>query len=307
MRIGIIGTGGVGGYFGALLAAAGADVVFMARGAHLAAMQRDGLLLTGPKGDTRIHPVTADSDPAKLGPIDVALFCVKLYDTEAVGRAIAPALAEDGYVISLQNGVESADILTPILGPGRVCPGNAYMSALIREPGVVAYTSNMSAIDVGELDGTMSDRLRRFANAGVAAGFDVRISDNIRRSLWTKLVVLAANSGFTALLRQPMKAIYGDPEVRALAEDSMREVVAVARANGVELAPDVIQKSLALADSLPDDMYASMYHDLARGRPIEVENLSGAVYRLGKRRGVDTPIHRTVYCALRPYIAGAQE
>ena len=192
MRIAIIGTGGVGGFFGIRLADAGNDVSFLARRKHLSAMREKGLSLLGPKGEIHLTDVAASDKVADLGPVDVALFCVKLYDTEDVGRELAPALSENGYVISLQNGVEAAERLGPILGRDRVCVGNAFMSARIAEPGVVRYTSDMSTMEIGEAGGGASPRLDAFAERCNKAGFTAHVADDIEAKLWSKFVLLSA-------------------------------------------------------------------------------------------------------------------
>ncbi len=305
MRIAIIGTGGVGGFFGIKLADAGHDVVFLARGKHLAAMRDKGLSLVGSKGDILLPKVTASDAIADLGPIDVALFCVKLYDTEEVGKALAPALSDNGYVISLQNGVEAAERLGPILGEGRVCVGNAFMSAKIEEPGVVRYTSDMSTMEIGEPSGGPSPRLDAFAAICNKAGFTALVTDDAEAKLWSKFVLLSTNAAITTAFRQPCGPLYRNQEIRDLARDAMAEVVAVGQAKGVDVDDSAIGRAMALLDTFPDDMYASMYHDLARGGRLEVGSLSGTVYRLGRKLGIPTPIHRTLYLALLPYENGA--
>ncbi len=304
MRIAIIGTGGVGGFFGIRLAEAGNDVAFLARGKHLAAMREKGLSLIGPKGDTHLTDVTASDSIADLGPIDVALFCVKLYDTEDVGKELGPALSDTGYVVSLQNGVEAAERLEPILGKNRVCVGNAFMSAKIAEPGIVRYTSDMSTMEIGEIAGGPSPRLNDFADRCNASGFTALVADDIEAKLWSKFVLLSTNAAITTAFRQPCGPLYRNQEIRDLARDAMAEVVAVGQAKGVKIDNSAIERAMGLLDSFPDDMYASMYHDLARGGRLEVGSLSGTVYRLGKELGVPTPIHRTLYLSLLPYENG---
>lgn len=305
MRIVVMGAGGVGGYFGAYLARAGHEVAFVARGAHLEAMRRAGFRLEGPRGDIVLETVGATDDPASLdGPADVVLFAVKLYDTEAAGAAIRPVVGPGTMVVNLQNGVDGPDRLATVLGGGAVLGGAAYVSALITEPGVVSYTSDMSRIVFGELDGRVSDRAVAFRDACRDAGFEAEVSGDIRATLWDKFVLLATNAGLTTLLRKPAGEIYTDPEIMDLAQALMREVVAVASAEGVRTSPDIVERAVALSRSFPPGMYASMYHDLARGRRIEVESLSGLVARRGKALGVPVPHHTTVWCALKPYAGG---
>lgn len=304
MKIAVMGAGGMGAYYGAHLAKSGQDVAFIARGAHLAAMRANGLQLLGPRGDIRLNPVRATDDPAQAGPADVVLFCVKLYDVEAAGEALKPLMGPDTFVVCTQNGVDGPERLAAILGPERVLPGAAYVAAHIAEPGVVRYASDMSSLVFGEPDGRISERAIAFRDACRAAGFGAEVSPDIAKTLWTKLVLLGANAGVTCLARQTVGGVYGDPELRAVAADAMREVAAVARAKGVKLDPDVVEKTLALADTFPPDMKTSMYTDLMRGGRLELEHLSGYVAREGDRLGVPTPINRAIYAALKPWRYG---
>lgn len=305
MRILVMGAGGVGGYFGAHLARAGHEVVFVARGAHLEAIRRKGFRLEGSRGDILLDPGGATDDPASLGgPVDVVLFAVKLYDTEAAGAAIRPAVGPETMVVSLQNGVDGPDRLAKVLAPGVVLGGAAYVSALIAEPGVVRYTSDMSRIVFGEFDGGPTARATRFRDACRDAGFEAELSPDIRATLWDKFVLLATNAGLTTLLRKPAGEVYTDPEIMELAQAMMREVVAVAAAEGVRTSPDIVERSVALSKSFPPGMYASMYHDLARGRRIEAASLSGLVARRGAALGVPVPHHTTVWCALKLHVDG---
>ncbi|SDF16840.1 ketopantoate reductase family protein [Thalassobaculum litoreum] len=299
MRIVVMGAGGVGGYFGAYLAQAGHDVAFVARGAHLDALQRDGLRLEGSRGDIVLPKVTATEDPASLGgTADVILFAVKLYDTETAGVTLMPVVGPETMVVTLQNGVDGPDRLASVLG------GAAYVSALIAEPGVVRYTSDMSKIVFGELDGTQSERARRLADACIAAGFSAEVSGDIRATLWEKFVLLATNSALTTVLRQPAGEIYHDGELSGIAREMMEEVAGLAAAEGISIHPETVDRSLALTRSFPPGMYASMYHDLARGRRIEAESLSGLVSRLGRARGVPVPLHTMAWAAMKPWVNG---
>ncbi len=305
MRIVVMGAGGVGGYFGAYLARAGHEVTFVARGAHLEAIRRNGFRLEGARGDIVLDRVGVTDDPATLdGPADVLLFAVKLYDTETAGEAIRPVVGPATMVVNLQNGVDGPDRLASVLGADAVLGGAAYVSALIAEPGVVRYTSEMSRIEFGELGGGPSQRATAFRDVCRAAGFEAEVSADIRATLWNKFVLLATNAGLTTLLRKPAGEVYTDPEIMELAQAMMREVVAVAAAEGVRTAPDVVERAVALSRSFPPGMYASMYHDLARGRRIEVASLSGLVARRGKALGIPVPHHTTVWCALKPYVDG---
>jgi 2-dehydropantoate 2-reductase len=304
MRIAIFGTGGVGGYFGARLAAAGSDVGFIARGAHLAAMREHGLQIKSPLGDLIVPTPKASDDPAAIGPVDVVLFCVKLYDTEAAAARLQPLLGPDTAVISLQNGVDSEARIEAIIGKGHVVGGVAYISAVLDRPGVMHHLNTQAKLAYGELDGRKTPRLERFHAACQAAGFTCEWSDDINVVIWEKFVMLAAMAAATGVTRSAIGPILADIDTRALFTDAMREVAAVAKAKGVILAPDVVERTLKFAGQLPAAMKASLAHDLDRGNRIEIEGLSGAVMRLGKEAGVPTPVHRAVYAALKLHAGG---
>ena len=304
MKIAVMGAGGLGAYYGAHLARAGEELAFIARGAHLDAMRRNGLRLLGPRGDIHVNPARAVEDPAEAGPADAVLFCVKLYDVERAGEALKPLMGPDTFVVCTQNGVDGSERLAGVLGAERVLPGAAYVAANIVEPGVVRYASEMSSLIFGEADGRISPRAIRFRDACRNAGFVCEISPDIAKTLWSKLVLLGANAGMTALTRQTVGGVYADPELRAVGADAMREVAAVAQARGVKLDPDVVEKTLALADTFPPQMTTSMHNDLKRGGRLELEHLSGFVAREGDRLGVPAPINRAIFAALKPWKNG---
>jgi 2-dehydropantoate 2-reductase len=306
MRIAVMGTGGMGGFYGGRLAANGEAVNFVARGAHLDAMRANGLRLEGPDGDITIEPTNATDDPATIGgPVDVVLFCVKLYDLETAAELIRPVVGDDTLVVSLMNGVDGPERLATILGKGDVLGGAAYDSATIRAPGVVEYRTGPNRLVMGALSGKTSPAIEAFAEAGRRAGFDMVVSENIARTLWEKYVLLATNAGLTALTRQPVGVVYADADLRRLATEMMREVVAVANAKGIDLSPDISERSFVILDSFSPTMYASAYFDLANGKRMEVGSFSGLIARLGDELGVETPHHRTVYACLKPYENGS--
>ncbi len=306
MRIIVMGTGGMGGFYGGRLALTGQDVTFIARGAHLAAIRRDGLLLTHPDGDQRIAPAQATDDPASLeGAADVVLFCVKLYDAEAAARLVAPVVGDDTLVVSLMNGVDGPARIADVIGRGHIIGGAAYDSATIKAPGVVETRNGPNRLVLGPLDGTRPAALEAFAEAGRSAGFTMEISDDIARVLWEKFVLLATNAGLTSLTRRPVGEVYADPDLRRLATDMMKEVIAIATAEGVTVGADVIDRSLATLDSFPPSMYASAYFDLAAGKRMEVGSFSGLIAHLGEKHAIPVPHHRTVWACLKPYAGGA--
>ncbi len=305
MRIAVIGAGGVGGYFGAKLATAGHDVAFVARGAHLAAMRSDGLRVESADGDIIVPRVAATDDPASLAPVDIVMFCVKLWDVERSAAQIAPLVARGGVVIPFQNGVDSTEMLTRILGASRVAGGVAYIAASIRAPGVIAHVGSMARLRIGALDDAPADRARAFVDGCRAAHIDAELAQDIRRAVWEKFVFLAALSGVTCLARQPVGGVRGDPELRATFEAAMRETVAVASAHGVALPSDFVAGQLRVFDGLPAEMRSSMLNDLAAGRRLEAQWLCGRVAELAAQKGIAAPVNATIYAGLKPYLNGA--
>jgi 2-dehydropantoate 2-reductase len=301
MRIAIMGAGGIGGYYGGRLAQAGHDVVFIARGEHLRAIQAGGLALLGPAGEAHIGSAQATDDPGTLAPVDVVLFCVKLFDTEDAARAIQPLLAKGGVCITLQNGVDGAQRIGAVAGHERVMGGIAFVSALIESPGVIRYASKSPSIQFGEADGRMSERAARFRDACVAAGFGAEVVSDIGAALWHKFVGLTVNSALTSLVRQPAGVIYPDPDLMAIARAGFAEAAAVGKALGIKLPEDIVDWQVRNHLGFPPGMYASMYHDLRRGKPLELESLSGLVAREGRRLGIPTPFHSMAYACLKPY------
>jgi 2-dehydropantoate 2-reductase len=305
MKLAVIGTGGVGGSFGAALAKAGADVTFVARGAHLAAMQENGLRVEGGRGETVIRPVQATDDISRVGAVDIVLFCVKLWDVEAVGEQLRPLLGPDTAVIPLQNGVDAAHWLVAILGSAAVMNGTVAVSATIDRPGIIRQTGKMMSLTFGEMDGRMTPRAERFRALCESAGFDVVFSDSIDVPLWVKFITLTAMSGCTALSRLPIGNLRDDPEVFAWFESVMRETEAVGRAEGVALPADTVDRLIALTRSLPPEARASMAVDLSRGNRLELPWLAGKVVELGRKHGIPTPSNWGIYAALKPYTNGA--
>jgi len=303
MRIAVIGAGGVGGAFGAALAKGGADVTFLARGAHLKAMRENGLKVLGPRGDIHLQPTQATDDPASIGPVDVVLFCVKLWDVESAGAAIKPLVGANSAVIPLQNGIDASERLIPILGKDAVMGGVAQISATIAEPGVIRQTGTFMRLVFGELDGRPSARGAAFHAACQAAGFDSTNTNEILVALWEKFVLLATNSSVVSLTRLPFGKLH-DPEVFVLFEKAIPEVAAVGRARGVKLAPDLEERLLKATRGFPPEMMPSMAVDLLRGNRLELPWLGGKVVSLGRELKVPTPTYDVMYAALKPYANG---
>ena len=304
MRIAVIGAGGVGGAFGAALAKAGADVTFVARGAHLQAMRENGLRIEGGRGETLIKPAQATDDPASIGPVDFVLFCVKLWDVESAGQAIKPLIGPTTAVIPLQNGIDSAERLIPILGAQAVMGGVAQISATIAEPGVIRQTGTFMRLIFGELEGGKSARGEAFLTLCQKAGFDATHSDQIMTELWMKFILLATNAAITAATRTPLGILREDPDIFPLFGLASAEVAAVARAKGIKLPDDAMEKAAGFLSHSPPTMMASMAHDLIRGNRIELPWLSGKVVSMGRELGVPTPVHAILHAVLKPFTNG---
>ncbi|HYB96456.1 MAG TPA: 2-dehydropantoate 2-reductase [Vicinamibacterales bacterium] len=304
MKIAIFGSGGVGGYFGGKLAAAGEDVTFLARGAHLNALQRDGLHITSPLGDVRVRKVQATDRPQAVGPVDVVLLTVKLYDVDTAAASLAPLLGPDTVVITLQNGVDAVDMVSKHVGDHHVAGGVAYIVAVIDAPGHVRHTTAQQLV-FGERDGRRSDRLVAFEQAGLRAGFQARVSDAIETDLWVKFVRLATWSGMTTVTRSPMGVVRDTPATYDMMMAAIDEVIAVGRARGIAFPADLLDGTIALIKNFPASSKSSMLEDIERGRRLELPWLSGAVVRLGREAGVPTPIHQFITTVLTPFVNGA--
>ena len=303
MRIAIVGSGGVGGYFGGRLAAAGAEVAFLARGAHLEAMRARGLRITSPKGDLHLPRVTAESDPAAIGPVDVAFFAVKLYDTDSALALLPPLVGPGTIVVGFQNGVETIASLTRAVGADHTAGGVSYVSAVIAEPGVIKHTA-MDHLIFGMPDGSRSPQLEALLEVCRPAGFQATLSPDITVEIWTKFVRLSVFSGMTAVTRGPIGVIVNDPELLEMLKAAVRETLAVAHAKGIAVASTIDEDVAKAYKALPPQAKASMLEDLERGRRIELPWLSGAVARLGREAGVPTPIHTFINAVLKPHTNG---
>ncbi len=306
MKILMVGAGGVGGYFGGRLAAAGEDVTFIARGPHLAAMQARGLKLESPLGGALIDPVRACADTDGLDPVDLVFIAVKLGDTPSAIEACRAAVGPDTVVISLQNGLAADQWLVDAFGAGRVAGGVAYIAARMSAPGVIKHTGTNQRIQVGELAGGLSPRTDRIAAALTRAGVECESVGDIARARWEKFVFLVGLAATTALTGEPIGVIREDPHMRGFLRAAMDEAAAVGRARGIDFAEDYADQRLAFADSLPETMTSSMYHDLAAGKPLELDWLCGAVAQMGLESGVPTPVNTTVYAALKTRRGGGQ-
>lgn len=306
MKIVVIGAGGVGGYFGAKLAASGCDVTFVARGTHLRAMRADGLRIRSPGGDLHLQPVNAVEDVAAVEAADLVIVAVKLWDTEALAPKLKRLVDDGAAVVSFQNGTHKDDMLRRHLPAGALFGGVGYIASVIAEPGVIEHKGQLQRLVFGEFDGRRTPRVEAFLAACRQAGIDAEISADIARTIWEKFVFLVGLSGTTASIRQPIGPIRSHPATRAFLHDVMREVVAVGRAKGVALPADFADERLAFADTLSPDMTSSMHHDLQRGNRLELPWLSGGVASYGVETGVPTPCNRAIADVLALYADGTR-
>lgn len=304
MKIVVMGAGGVGGYFGARLAAGGADVTFIARGEHLKAMQRDGLKVFSANGDLTLKPVKASDTPASIGNADLVMIAVKLWGTEDTARDIGPLMGPKSAVVSWQNGVTAEDILVKHYGRERVIGGVSNIAALLEAPGVIRHNGTMARLIFAELDGKPSKRVDALAALCKQANVDHVVSDDINRAIWQKFIFLASFSGMTCATRSSIGPIRSDPETRAMLKAALEEVVAIGRAKGVSLPNDQAEQSLSWADNLPPTMVASMLGDLNRGNRLELLWLSGNVVKLGEELDIATPVHKFIYTVLKLHADG---
>jgi 2-dehydropantoate 2-reductase len=306
MKVAIMGTGGVGGYLGARVAKGGADVHFVARGAHLAAMKNDGLRVRGVESIT-LPSVNASDDPRDIGLVDAVLFCVKLYDTQAAAKLVAPLVGENTMVLTLQNGINSVPELSKILGAQHILGGAAYFPASLTGPGEITYLGKIAArphVAFGEPGGGASDRVEQLAATLRTGSVEVDVSADTDRLLWEKFLLIAGTSAATALTRSTMGVVRSDPDMRWLLHEAVAEAERVGRACGVDFVSDITNATMAVFDTNPADGKASMLVDLENGRRLELDGLSGTVVKLGQKHGIPTPVHRTVCAALKPFVNG---
>jgi 2-dehydropantoate 2-reductase len=302
MHIVIMAAGGVGGYFGARLAQAGAQVSFIARGRHLEALRSKGLSVKSSLGDAQLK-VRVFEDPRDAGAADIVLFAVKLWDTETAAQKIKPL---GGFVIPFQNGVESIARIGAVLGKDKVMGGSAYIGTRIAAPGLIEHTGTMARLRFGPVVPSQRSAAEAFLGACKKAGINAELTEDIALVNWEKFAFLVAVSGTTALSRSPLGVVRGDPDLRWMFEQTMRETWTLARRRGIKLPDDFVEKQVAFADTLPAEMRASMLHDLEAGNRLEAPWLCGAVVRMAAEQGLEAPVNRAIYAALKPYVDGSQ-
>jgi 2-dehydropantoate 2-reductase len=301
MRIAVFGTGGVGGYFGGRLAEAGEDVAFIARGEHLAAIRERGLRVDSAEGDFLIHPARATDDPGEVGPVEAVIVAVKAWQLPDAASAMKPMVDRESFVVPLLNGVEAPEVLAAVLGREHVLGGLCRIFAHIEAPGHIVHTGFSPTVDFGELDGGRTERVQRLAEVlGRCKAVIPTIHDDVVAAMWMKFTFIAAVSGVGSVARAPYGVVRSVPQTRALLEQAMAEVHAVGRARGVELADELVDRTMAIVDRLAADEIPSMQRDVVSGRPSELDAQVGAVVRLGAEAGVPTPVNRFLYAALLP-------
>lgn len=300
MRIAILGTGGVGGYYGGLLAQAGHDVAFIARGKHLEAIQEHGLRVESVHGDFEVCPALATDDPTQIGPVDLVLVAVKSYDLEAAAKVARPLVGPATALLPLLNGLDAAERLAKAFSPAHVLVGLTHISSSIIAPGVIHQISTVRRITFGERDGSITPRAERIRDALNSSGAEVVLTSEAEVALWEKFLFIASISGVCCLARQPIGPVMDTPESRQLYVDALREVATVGQARDVALSPDIVERTLRMTETFPPGTKPSLLVDLEAGRRLELEAMSGAVVRLGHIAGVPTPVHRVIYGALKP-------
>jgi 2-dehydropantoate 2-reductase len=298
-----MGSGGIGGYYGAMLQNGGADVTFIARGAQLAALRQSGIAIEGMK-PVQLPKVKATDDPATIGKVDMVIFSVKLRDTESAARQILPVIGPDTGIISLQNGVQKDDMLAPVVGREHLLGGAAYIGVSVTQPGVIRKAGTMERLVFGEYDNKVSQRAEAFLAACKAGNIVAEISTDIKTALWEKFVTLVTMSSVTAAMRSTIGPIRSNPLTLQFAHDLMKEVVAVGRAQGINLPADLADQRIKHVDGMAPEMRASMALDLELGRPLELPWLASAVVDMGKQKGVPTPCCRAVRDILLLHVDG---
>lgn len=307
MKIAIFGTGGVGGYFGGLLAHAGHDVTFIARGPTLEALRARGLEVKSVNGDFTIWPAQVTADPAQVGPVEYLVVAVKHYHLPHAAPAMAPLVGPETTVVPLLNGVDAPEVLTAALDPEPVVGGLCSLVSLVEAPGVVRQESKLRRVVVGELDRSKSERVERLVQAWAECGAEAIHAEDIRSAMWSKLVFIASFGGVGSLARCNMGQLLGSPGTRTVFFEAMKEVDAVARARGVALPPDVVDMAMAMAEGFEPTATSSMQRDVADGKLFELEAFSGTVVRQGQLAGVSTPIHSVIYALLHPALKQAMK
>ena len=307
MKIAAMAAGAVGAYFGGRLQAGGHDVAYIARRAHLEALRRDGLKIESVHGDLHLSKVNATPDPKEVGPVDVVLFAVKLWDTETAAELAKPLVGPNTRVITLQNGVDSYERVSAILGKEQTCPGTAYIAAVLGGPGVMRHTSKFATMRVGRMDGKPDARLAAFVEAAKASNIDIQPQDDMNRERWQKFIFLSSMAGVNCMTREPIGKVLADPDTRAFYKKLMQECLAVGQKAGARVPDAWVDDRMTFSDNAPPGMKASMFHDLEAGNRLELDWLTGKVVSLGHQLGVPVPASEAVYAAVKLHRMGSAQ
>jgi 2-dehydropantoate 2-reductase len=306
MKIAAMAAGAVGSYFGGRMQAAGHDVAYIARRAHLDALRNDGLKIQSVHGDLHLPKVNATDDPRQVGPVDIVLFAVKLWDTEIAAELAKPLVGPDTRVITLQNGVDSYERVSAILGKDHTIPGTAYIAAVLGGPGLMLHTSKFATMRCGRIDGSKDEKLDAFVAAAKAAGIDIQPQDDMNRERWQKFIFLSSMAGVNCMMRQPIGKVLADPDTRAFYRKLMEECLAVGQKSGAKVPSSWVDDRMTFSDNAPPGMKASMLHDLEAGNRLELDWLTGKILARGKELGVPTPGSEAVYAAVKLHRMGKQ-
>jgi 2-dehydropantoate 2-reductase len=307
MRIAVFGAGGVGGYFGGRLAQAGHSVVFIARGAHLEAIRRDGLQVESLAGDFLVRPAEATDAPGSVGPVDAILICVKAWQVPEAARALRPMLGPSTFVVPLENGVEAADQVAAVVGAERVLGGLCKIMSFLAAPGRIRHAGVEPRIEFGERGVGRGERVASLRKAFEGAvGVSVGVPNDIEAAVWEKFLFIAPFSGVGAVTRAAAGVLRSIPETREMLRAAMQEVSELARAKGVAIRADAVARTLGFVDALPKEATSSMQRDILEGRPSELEFQNGTVVRLGRAAGVPVPVNESIYRSLLPAEAKAR-
>lgn len=300
MKIAVMGSGGVGGYYGCLLARQGHDVTFIARGSHLKAIQENGLQVKSIHGDFHILPAKATDNPTEIGPVDLVLFCTKTYATDEAAEQIKPIVGTNSTVMSLQNGIDAVEQIGAVIGMQHMIGATTWISSSIEASGKIKQVSQFRRVVLGEMDGQVTSRVQLIYETLRETGITVELSENILQNLWTKYVFIAAISSLGTLTRLPIGEYRAVSETRAMMISLMEEIVSVALAQKVNLDKDIIRKSLDFIDNAAPQIKASMQLDVDAGRRSELESMVGVIVRKGRELGIPTPTAGMVYAVLLP-------
>jgi 2-dehydropantoate 2-reductase len=307
MKIVIVGAGGVGGYFGGLLAHSGQNVIFVARGEQLAAINRKGLRLNTVHGDYVIDPVHATDNMSDIGPAGLVIVCVKDYQLDGVLDGLETLMDDETTILPLLNGVQAAEKLTQVFGFKRVVSGLCKVVSFVVEPGLIKQASPFRSITFGEWGGQETERSKAIQKTLSDAGIDAELSKDIRKAMWTKFLFITSFSGVASVVRLPAGEIQICGETMAMLRSAMEEIEAVARAQRIELDRDIINKTMAFVEGLPAETTPSMQRDVMGGRLFELEAMTGSLIRQARNSGIETPVNVFLYAALKPQLIRAQK